>query len=158
MTASSDLAIRLLGMGMWTHGVGIETASREKSRSRTSRTPPAAPARWTLLHHPSLAATLCHPQPIRALPPSSLLCSHPTLARTLPTASESESFNLLPSALALSTCTCLDCEDHNCTTEQSAFNSTGCPLKRSGIYIGWRHRPQRLTTSKPSAPTLGPRG
>lgn len=70
MTASSDLAIRLLGMGMWPHGVGTETASGEKSRSRTSRTPPAAPARWTLLRHPSLAATLCRPQPMRALPPA----------------------------------------------------------------------------------------
>lgn len=129
------------------------------SRSRTSWTTPATPARSSLLHHPSLAATLCCPQPMQALPSSSLLCPHPTLARTLPTTPKSESFNLLPSALALlplSTCTCLECEDHNCTTEWSAFNSTGCTLKRSGIYIGWRCWPQRLTTSKPSAPTLDP--
>lgn len=130
------------------HGqVGLSPACRPSSRD----SPP-----------PSLAC--CHPLPptTHASPSLQLpLCPPPTEARTVPTASESESFNLLPSALALlplSTCTCLDCEDHNCTTEQSAFNSTGCTLKRSGIYIGWRHRPQRLTTSKPSAPTLGPRG
>lgn len=130
------------------------------SRSQTSQTTPAAPARWTVLHHPSLAATLCCPQPMRALPSSSLLFPHPTLARTLPTTPRSESFNPLPSALALlplSIRSCLECEDHNCASEfPSAFNSSGCTLKRSGIYIGWRHWLQRLTTSKPSAPTLKP--
>lgn len=120
---------------------------------------PAAPASAGLSSTiPHLLPPSAAHNPWQALPSSSLLFPHPTLARTLPTTPRSESFNPLPSALALASpyAACLECEDHSCTTLPSAFNSSGCTLKRSEHSTLETHWLQRLTTSKPSTPTLKP--